>query len=87
MSILILQQVQSFAGEKQMYLRQVMTNPIARRPGLVKCDQIYIRDSKFSDKHTMYHKRASDIFYTLFRASALQNYLSSPGGCMCTDGL
>jgi hypothetical protein len=32
---------------------QAMTNPIARRPGLVKCDQIYIRASKFSDKNTI----------------------------------
>jgi hypothetical protein len=30
-----------------------MINPIARRLGLVKCDQIYIRTSKFSDKNTI----------------------------------
>jgi hypothetical protein len=30
-----------------------MTNPIARHSGLVKCDQIYIRTSKFSDKNTI----------------------------------
>jgi hypothetical protein len=34
-------------------LHQAMTNPIAQRPGLVKCDQIYIRASKFSDKNTI----------------------------------
>jgi hypothetical protein len=28
----------------------------------------------------MYYKRASDILDTQFGASALQNYLSSPGG-------
>jgi hypothetical protein len=32
---------------------QAMTNPIARCPGLVKCDQIDIRASKFSDKNTI----------------------------------
>jgi hypothetical protein len=31
---------------------QAMTNQ-ARRPGLVKCDQIYIRASRFSDKNTI----------------------------------
>jgi hypothetical protein len=30
-----------------------MTNPIALRPRLVKCYQIYIRVSKFSDKNTI----------------------------------
>jgi hypothetical protein len=32
---------------------QAMTNPIARCPGLVKCDHIYIRASKFPDKNTI----------------------------------
>jgi hypothetical protein len=32
---------------------QAMTNPIARRPGLVKCDQIYIGASRFSKKNTI----------------------------------
>jgi hypothetical protein len=33
-------------------LLAAMTNSVARRPGLVKCDKIYIRASKFSDKNT-----------------------------------
>jgi hypothetical protein len=32
---------------------QAMTNTIAQHPGLVKCAQIYIRASKFSDKNTI----------------------------------
>jgi hypothetical protein len=58
-----------FAKKRQLPCRHlevfasIRRNPIARRPGLVKCDQIYIRASiKFSDKNTMYHKRASNIF-------------------------
>jgi hypothetical protein len=35
------------------YSHQAMTNPIARRPGLVKFDKIYIRASKFTDKNTV----------------------------------
>jgi hypothetical protein len=34
-------------------MSQAMANPIARRPGLVKCDQMYIRASRFSDKNTI----------------------------------
>jgi hypothetical protein len=30
-----------------------MTNPIARRPELVKCDQIYIRATSFLIKNTI----------------------------------
>jgi hypothetical protein len=51
-------------------LFQAMTNLIALRPELEKCVPIYIRASKFSDKNTIY------VIY--MRASALQNYVSSP---------
>jgi hypothetical protein len=40
---------------------QAMTNSIARRPGLVICDHIYIGASKFTDKNSLYHKRASNL--------------------------
>jgi hypothetical protein len=56
---------------------QAMTIPIALRPGLVKCDQIYIRASKFSDKNTICINKRARHFRYLIWASALQNYLSS----------
>jgi hypothetical protein len=44
---------------------QAMTHPIARRPGLVKCHQIYIRASKYSDKSTICVIRGLVTFWLL----------------------
>jgi hypothetical protein len=58
---------------------QAMTNPIARRPGLVKCDQIYIRASTFSDKNTIHVCIIKGLVtFWIPNFGLVQNYLSSP---------